>query len=185
LQDVANNGDYQLQTPSTASAKPIFNRLLRWAVTDPANRFVTGLQQENFDVRENGVSKSLVYFEGPDSPSAIAVCSASDMTDLSSLPVPGVVQTRNMEDAIRHVSSQSATRKVIINAGCSMLAQGTVIAGGIFVVNAQAAMVPKTIIEVANQYVGGYMSDLGMNAEVTIRKQPAGLPPLSIRAVLQ
>jgi len=183
--DVTNKGDYQLQTPSTVSARPVFNRLLRWSVTDPADRFVTGLQQENFDVRENGFSKPLVYFEGPDSPSAIAVCSASDMTDLSSLPVPGVVQTRNIEDAIRHVSSQPATRKVIINAGCSMLAQGTIIAGGIFVVNASAAMVPKSIIEVANQYVGGYMSDLGTSAEVAISNQPAGLPLLSIRDVLQ
>jgi GWxTD domain-containing protein len=49
--DVANTGDYQLQTPSTTSARPIFNRLLRWTVTDPANRFVTGLEQEHFNVR--------------------------------------------------------------------------------------------------------------------------------------
>jgi hypothetical protein len=47
-------------------------------------------------------------------------------------------------------------------------------------------MVSKTIIEVANQYVGGYMSDLGStHAEVTIGKQPAGLPPLRVGGLVQ
>jgi GWxTD domain-containing protein len=184
--DVGNNDDYQLQTPSTASARPVFNRLMRWTVTDPVNRFVTGLQQEHFDVREDGFSKSLVYFEGPDSPTAIAVCFASDMTDLNNLRAPDVVQTRNLEDAIRYVTSQSATRKVIINAGCFVSEPGTSIPGGIFALNAAPAMVSKTIIEVANQYVGGYMSDLGSTrTEVTIGKQPAGLPPLRVGGLVQ
>jgi GWxTD domain-containing protein len=185
--DFAKTGDYQLQTPSTAMGRPLFNRLLRWTVTDALNRYIAGLTQEHFDVLENGFSKSLVYFEGPGSPMAIAVCAGSDVTNISSQPVPGLVQVRSIEDAVRHVSSQRAARKVIINAdGCSVPASSTVIPRGIFTVKAESAMVSKTIVEITNQYVGGYISDApGVNAEVTIRRKPIGLPALEVRGLVQ
>jgi GWxTD domain-containing protein len=182
--DLQNNGDFQLQTPS--SPHPVFNRLIRWTVTDPLNRFVTGLQQEHFNVSEDGFTKSLMYFEGPDSPTAIAVCSVSDITDLNNLPVRNLAQTRTLDDAVRYVTSNAATRKAIVNAGCATSAAEPAIPGGILIVNTEPTMVSRTIIELANQYVGGYMSATGTShTDVTISKPPAGLPPLTVGRLVQ
>jgi len=127
-----------------------------------------------------------MYFEGPDSPTAIAVCSVSDITDLNNLPVRNLAQTRTLDDAVRYVTSNAATRKAIVNAGCATSAAEPAIPGGILIVNTEPTMVSRTIIELANQYVGGYMSATGTShTDVTISKPPAGLPPLTVGRLVQ
>ena len=41
--------------------------MLRWSVADPLNRFVTGLTEEHFVLRENGIPKPFTSFETPGS----------------------------------------------------------------------------------------------------------------------
>jgi hypothetical protein len=42
-------------------------------VTDPLNRFVNGLQEENFVILENGFRRPVTYFSDADSPIALAI----------------------------------------------------------------------------------------------------------------
>jgi Ca-activated chloride channel homolog len=44
-------------------------------VTDPFGRFVTGLNQGNFEVIENGVGRTITSFRDAGSPIAVAVIS--------------------------------------------------------------------------------------------------------------
>src|SRR5260370_34910608 len=54
-------------------ASPNQSGLIPVTVTDPANRFVTGLEQANFAILENGAPRPITYFSRADSaiPNAI------------------------------------------------------------------------------------------------------------------
>src|SRR5690349_6648025 len=44
------------------SAQPSFNRLVHIVVTMPDNRLITGLEQRNFELSENGSPRAITYF---------------------------------------------------------------------------------------------------------------------------
>jgi GWxTD domain-containing protein len=178
--DVSNTGDYKLQTAETGQQAAVFNRMLRWTVVDPLNRFVTGLMQENFVLRENGQPRSITYFEAPGIPTVVAVVSGSDLPDLASLPLEQpVIQTRTVGDAVAKLRASGAARRaLIVVRGSDPGAAGTIL-GGIAAMVVDAADVRKTIVELANQYVAGYRSDSLVKPELLV-KPVAGLPVLRI-----
>src|SRR5260370_40979305 len=57
------------------SAQEIAKRYISVTVTDPNNRFVTGLQKEHFEVIEGGVSRAVTEFSDAGSPISIAIVS--------------------------------------------------------------------------------------------------------------
>jgi hypothetical protein len=59
-----------------------FNRLVLVTITDPLNRFVTGLDRDNFEIIENGSRRAITSFSGVDDPIAVAVVSEAPLTDL-------------------------------------------------------------------------------------------------------
>src|SRR5437867_1459749 len=49
------------------------SRLIYVNVTDSANRFVTGLEREHFEVLESGTPRPITSFSGVDTPISIAI----------------------------------------------------------------------------------------------------------------
>ncbi|HYI93314.1 MAG TPA: M56 family metallopeptidase [Bryobacteraceae bacterium] len=177
--DVSNTGDYKLQTADNGQAA-LFNRMLRWTVVDPLNRFVTGLRQEHIEVREKGQAKSIAYFEAPGIPTAVAVVSAAELTDLDSIPsIEALIQTKTIDDAVAKLRAAGAARKALIVVRGLDAGSISTIPGGIAAMVVDASGVRRTIMEIANQYVGGYHSDSSDEPELLV-KPVAGLPVLRI-----
>jgi hypothetical protein len=143
-------------------------------VTDPLNRFVDGLQEENFVILENGVRRPITYFSEADSPITLAVISESPLPLPDMLkPEDEVIQTSSMSDALRQLMASKNKRKAII---VTTIANIHGVPAGIQAVQADPADVFKAVIELRNQYVLRFRSsDPSARVEVTIR-QPRGLP---------
>jgi GWxTD domain-containing protein len=177
--DIDNTGEYRLQTPET-SPPLVFNRIVRWTVVDPMNRFVTGLRQEHFELRENGAAKLMTYFEAPGSPTAVAVVSDHDLPELSTIPLSGpLIQTRTVQDAVARLQSAAAVRRALVIVRGAAATSAVPVPGGIQGVIADASAVARTVIEIANQYVAGYRSDFPAVPDLMVKSVP-GLPPLRI-----
>jgi len=77
--------------------------LIPVTVTDPMNRFVTGLEKENFKILENGKEQTITQFSSEDAPLSVGVifdCSGSMGAKLqkSRLAVAQFFRTANPED---------------------------------------------------------------------------------------
>src|SRR5258707_15825765 len=66
------------------SAQLSFKRQVNVTVTDPLNRFVTGLRQESFEVVENGVRRAITDFSAG-APMWIAIVSEEALPALGGL----------------------------------------------------------------------------------------------------
>jgi hypothetical protein len=154
------------------------NRLIHLTVTDPLNRFVTGLDRDNFEITESGVRRSITSFSTAADSIAIAVVSEAPLTDLDLLQEPSeLIQTRSVSDAVRQLVASGKPRKALIvtaDGGAETLPEG------IFIVRTDANRARKTVVEACNQYTVGFTSvDPSVIAEVSL-KQPSGLPTLKI-----
>jgi hypothetical protein len=83
--------------------------LVNVTVTDPYNRLVTGLEQENFRVFEDGSEQEVVHFSSEDVPISIGVVfdmsgSMSDKVDKSRLAALQFFKTANPQDEFFLVS---------------------------------------------------------------------------------
>jgi hypothetical protein len=144
-------------------------------VTDPHNRFVNGLQEENCVILENGFRRPVTYFSDADSPIALAIISESPLPMRDMLkPEDEVIQTSTVSDALRQLITSRNPRKVIIvttNADIESVPS-------IQVVHSGPAEVFKVVIELRNQYLLRFRSsDPSARVELTL-KQPSGLPLL-------
>lgn len=147
------------------------------SVSDPLNRFVSGLARDHFTVVENGVTRTVSSVVDADSPIAIAV-----VGDLAVPAVAGemgpkdvVIQTKSLEEAVQQLTASTSARKtLIVTTGAELPA----LAEGIQLLRVEPAMLSRTLIEVRNQYllrVEGDGSNGGLG--VTVRS-PRGLPSL-------
>lgn len=83
--------------------------LVNVTVTDPFNRLVTGLEQENFRIYEDGVEQELVHFSSEDVPISIGVIfdmsgSMSNKVDKARLAAVQFFKTANPQDEFFLVS---------------------------------------------------------------------------------
>jgi Ca-activated chloride channel homolog len=83
--------------------------LVNVTVTDPFNRLVTGLEQENFRVYEDGVEQEVVHFSSEDVPISIGVIfdmsgSMSNKVDKARLAAVQFFKTANPQDEFLLVS---------------------------------------------------------------------------------
>jgi hypothetical protein len=154
-----------------------FNRVLHITVTDPLNRFVTGLDRDAFQIIEGGARRALTSFSSVDDPIAVAVVSEAPLTRLDALQGPNeLIQTRSVSDAVRQLVASGKPRKALI-----MTAAGSseAVPGGVFIVKSDVSMLNQAVVEVCNQYLVAFMSmDPSATVEVVV-KPPLGLPKLN------
>jgi hypothetical protein len=161
------------------------NRLIHVVVTDPANRFVTGLQPENFEVLENGVPRPIADFSPADTPVSIVIAGEPVSAEVAGIQRPGdeVAQASSLPDAVRRLMASKNARKVLITVAGLEGASGApayAIPGGIWAFRANKEDIFKTIVETRNQYSLGIVStDPSASVNVALR-QPRGLPPLKL-----
>jgi hypothetical protein len=146
-------------------------------VTDPLNRFVTGIEKEYFVIVENGVRRRIIGFSDANSAISIAIVSET-LLDVSSSDRPNIelIQTRSVPDAVQQlVASKNPRKALVITTGEDTRGLPSNIE---VVVQANPDIVSKLIVELRSQYVIQFeSSDVNATVEV-ILQQPQGLPPL-------
>jgi hypothetical protein len=153
------------------------NRLIHVVVTEPANRLITGLARENFEIAENGSPRPITYFDA-DSPVSIAIVglAPSDIAGLK-LPQDELILTPSLPDAIRELVASKNTRKALI---LTAAADTQGVPDSIQVLKADEGNLPRTMIEIHNEYLLGFSSsDPSSVVDVTLREVTA-LPPLKV-----
>jgi hypothetical protein len=161
-------------SPLSAQA-PSSKRLAHVTVTDPLGRFVTGIEQERFEIVENGVRRPITDFSDVDSPISLAIVSETPLA-ASSLYRPNdeLIQTRSIADALRQLSASKNPRKALVVTTTT----DTQAIRGVQVVQANPDNLLKAVVELRNQYLLQFESaNTSANLEVVLH-QPRGLPPL-------
>lgn len=170
--------------PSVLSAQVASTRLVRVTVTDHFGRSVTGLEQENFEVVDNGVlcpvaDCPITNFSEPDSPMALAV--------VSETPVPKVgkfvkaedelIQTRSVADAVRQLAVSKKPRKVILSTISSDI---QAIPDGIQVFQTTPAGLSNALYELGELHEYLLWVKSSAPSLSVVLKPPADLPPLRL-----
>jgi hypothetical protein len=167
-------------TPSAQQV--LFSRVVYVSVTDPLNRFVTGLDREDFQVIENGVPRPITDFPNSlDSPMSIALVSGAPVSTQAlaetwahGVPVD-LTQAQSLSEALRQLAGSKNPRKALVIVGPVDAQQ---IPADIEAFRADLNIWQKVVIELRNQYVVRFESQApSASVEVVIR-QPRGLPPL-------
>jgi hypothetical protein len=168
----------------TACALPVAaqvpsKRLVQFTVTDPLNRFVTGLDQKTFEVVENGAPRPITGFWGADSPMALAIVSESPLAEASKFNRADdeLIQARSVADALRQLSVAKNARKIMV---VSTAFDTQAVPGGIQVMKFNPNILIKAVVEAHNQYVLQFESGNTSAAVEVVLQQPQGLPPLRV-----
>jgi hypothetical protein len=158
-------------------AQGSFKRTVHVTVTDPLDRFVTGLGPENFGILENGLNRPISGFSGVDAPITIAIVSQTPLPSAGRFnsPEDELIQTQSISAALRQLSASTNARKVlIVTTGEASQA----ISQDIQVLQMNSDNLVRAVIELHNQYVLQFDSAVRYaNIEVQLR-QPRGFPPL-------
>jgi hypothetical protein len=160
-----------------AQPPPNQSALIAVAAVDPLNRFVAGLDRENFVVLENGVRRPIASFYSVGSPISLAIISESPSPAVAKLsgPEDDLIQTAALSDGVRQLTASKNQRKILILA---TPADTRDIPAGIQIVEADPAKLLEAAIEVRNPYVLRFQSSApAAHLEVLIN-QPRGLPIL-------
>jgi hypothetical protein len=162
---------------SAQQLSPNQTGLIPVTVTDPMNRFVTGLEQENFTLLENGISRPITSFSSVDSPISLAIIAASPFPAAAKLNEAGdeLIQTESLPDAIRLLTASKNPRKALILTTAS---DGAVVPAGIRVVHADSSDVLRVVIELRNQYLVKFQPSTPAGRVEVVLSQPRGLPVL-------
>ncbi len=153
-------------------------RQIHVTVTDPLNRFVTGLELEHFELIQQGVQRSITGLIPPGSPITIAVVGEAPLKGISGVDGPKdiLIQTKTVADALTQLAASTNARK------CLLITTPTTasisISGGIETHIVDPAMLSRVVIELRNQYI--LLVERSMSSEdfVVVLKQPSGLPTL-------
>lgn len=150
------------------SAQQPIKRWVSLTVSDPLNRFVVGLDRDDFEIVEAGVRRPITAFEQAGSPIAIAV--------VSSRRVDGdVIQASTIAGALAQLAAASAPRKGLVIADA---AGADAIPAGVQVLRVDASVIEKAVVELRNQYVVQFES-ASSDFDVFV-KRPRGLPALRV-----
>lgn len=161
---------------ATAQQAPS-SRLVRLVVTDSANRMVTGLNSNNFEVLENGLPRPFALFEGA-SPASIAVVGPLLPSVAGAMrPDDELIDAAGVADAVQRLSSSKNARRVLI---ASTGTDTQNVPEGIQVLIADEATLPLTLREVHQSYVIE-LAPAATGSSIDVRlKPPKGLPPLKL-----
>lgn len=162
---------------SVCSAQVSTMRVVPVTVTDPSHRFVTGLEQENFEVVENGVRRNITDFLGVDSPIAIAIVGAEPSPSVVKLTraEDELIQAGSLSDALRQLAGSKQARKALV---LTRISESVPAGEGIVVLQTDETNVSRAVVELRNQYLLRFVASPSANVEVVF-KTPRGLPPLT------
>lgn len=148
--------------------------LIAVTVTDPLNRLVTGLKQENFSILENGIPRPITFFSGLDSAFSIAVVGEPPLSLGNVLqPQDELIQTSSLSEALNRLIASKNQRKAIV---LNLAPEAPEIPAGIQVVQSQDPL--KGVVELRNQYLLRFQSSAPSARSEVILTPPRGLPPL-------
>jgi hypothetical protein len=152
------------------------NRLVRVTVTDHSGRFVTGIDQEHFEIVENGIRCPITGFSDVDSPISLAIVSETELPD-GGFKNPGdeLIQTRSISDAVRQLSTSKNLRKALV---VTRAVDRQAIPVDVQVVQAGPDDLIKVVIEIRNEYLIQFESANPSEGVKVVLKQPRGLPSL-------
>ena len=151
-------------------------RVVHVTVTDPLNRFVTGLEQEQFQIVEKGVRRPITGFSDVNSPMTVAIVSETPLpVNGSARSTDELIQAPSVSAALRQLlASKNARKALVVTTGGDTRG----IPGNIQVVQTNPDIAFKWVVELRNQYLLQYeSSDANSSVEVVLQ-QPRGLPPL-------
>jgi hypothetical protein len=154
-------------------------RLVHFSVTDPLNRFVTGLDQKIFEVVENGGRRPVTGFWDVDSPVALAIVSESPLAEASNFNRADdeLIQARSVADALRQLSVAKNARKIMV-VSTAFNTQG--VPEGIQVMKVNPDILIKAVVDAHNQYWLQFESGNTSAGVEVVLQQPQGLPPLRV-----
>lgn len=168
--------------PSRLSAQVSSKRLLHVTVTDQFGRYIVGLEQENFEVLENGVLCPVTNFSVADSPMMILIVSQTPLRGIGALirPEDDLIQTRSIPDALRQLSASTKPRKVILT---TITSSTDAIPDGIQVLQTAPASVSNAVDKLVGlpQYLLWVKSSIPSASVNIVLKPPPGLPPLRLK----
>lgn len=161
-------------TPLAAQAQT--KHLLHVSVTDPLGRFVTGLEQNNFEIIENGTPRPITGFLDFDIDSPISLAIVSDkQLPVSSDSGTEVIQTQSVSDALQQLAASKNPRKALI---VTTTVDTQAIPADVQLVQAAPDKLLRAVIEVRNEYVLEFESAVASAAVEVVLNSPRGLPPL-------
>jgi len=147
-------------------------------VTDPRGRFVTGLEQQSFEVVENGVRRALTDFSDVASPLSIAIVTDGALPDVGPLgPDDELIQTPSLSNALRQLAASKNQRKVIVNL---TTADSSSVPVGIQILQTDRANLVRAVVELHNQYRLEFETSSPSARFEVVLKPPAGLPHLEL-----
>jgi hypothetical protein len=161
------------------SAQAQSARVVHVTVTDPLNRFVTGLEQEGFQIVEKGVRRPITGFSDAKSPITVAIVSESPLpVNSPDRLADELIQTASVSDALRQLQASKTSGKALV---ITNAADTRAIPGKIQVVQTDPDNLSKRVVELSNRYLLHLLqfqsSDADASVEV-ILQQPQGLPQL-------
>lgn len=158
----------QAQQPAT--------RFLHVAVTDPMNRFVTGLERNHFSVREGDAQRPVSFLATPDTSIALAVVADGDVRIGTADRGPiRVFVARSVAEALRLVTSDPSTRKALV---ITTDDPQDGVPANVFVQRVNRHLAEKAVIEAINRYVVGFASANTVSTATIELNQPTTLPTL-------
>jgi hypothetical protein len=161
---------------SRVSGQVSSKRHVEVTVTDPLHRFVTGLEQEHFELVENGIRRAITDFSGVDSPISLAIVCEEPLPAVGTLgPEDELIQTPSLSNALRQLSASKNSRKALV---VTTTTETQAIPGGIQTLQINRANLLKAVVELRNQYRLEFESSSPSASVEVVLKPPRGLPPL-------
>lgn len=151
------------------------NRLVHVAITDPSGRFVTGMEQQRFEIVENGIQRPITGFSDVDSPILLAIVGEKAVTIGDLNPRDVLIQTPSLNDAIQQLSASKNLRKALV---VTSAIDAQAIPSGIRTVQVRPDDLFHAVVELRNEYVLQFESSNSTSTVGIVLKQPRGLPPL-------
>ena len=163
---------------SRASAQVSSKRYVDVTVTDPHGRLVTGLEQERFEIIENGVQRAVTAFSDTASPISLAIVSEEPLPTVDTLdPQDEVIQASSVSKALRQLAASKNFRKVIV---ITTATEHQAIPSGIQTLQVDRADLLKAVIALRNQYRIEFNSSVPSASVEVLLRQPVGLPRLEL-----
>jgi len=153
-------------------------RVAHITVTDPLGRFVTGIEQERFQIVENGVPLRIIGFSDTDSPISLAIVGDKQLALSDVNPDDALIQTRSLLEAVRWLSASKNLRKALVLTTAPDTQQA--VPPDIQIVRTGPADTMKAVIELRNEYLLRFESANNAPQLEVILKQPRGLPELRV-----